>query len=96
MQSLDDINMILFCVRFQKCISVRNPEVSWCLLVILGDLGDKVGDFLVEAVPVVNIVVAEPEAGREDHEADVLLARLLRLLVQAGGQAVRHNGVILC
>ena len=85
-----------FCVRFQKCISVRNPDVSWCLLGVLGDFGDKVGDLLVEAVPVVDVVVAEPEAGREDHEADVLLARLLGLLVQADGQGVRHDGVILC
>ena len=67
----------------------------WCLFRVLGKLGDKVGDLLLEVVPGVDVIVAELEAGREDHEADVLLARLPRLLVQAGGQGVRHDGVIL-
>ena len=48
-----------------------------------------------EAVCSVDVSVSEAEAGGEGHEADVELALLPRLRVEAGRQRVRHNVVIL-
>ena len=48
-----------------------------------------------EAVCSVDVGVSEAEAGGEGHEADVELALLPRLRVEAGRQRVRHDGVIL-
>ena len=84
-----------YCDNVQKCICFRNPRVLWCLLRVLGDLGDKVGDLLLEVVPGVDVVVAETETSWQNHEADIFFARLPCLLVQADRQRVRHYSVIL-
>ena len=53
------------------------------------------GDSPREAVCCVDVCVSEAEAGGECHEADVELALLPRLRVEADRQRVRHDVVIL-
>ena len=65
------------------------------LLHVLGHLIDEGGDLRVEAVPGVDVVVAETETSWQNHKADILFARIPCLLVQADRQRVRHYSVIL-
>lgn len=62
---------------------------------VFSDLGNKAGDLGVEAIPGVDVTVAEAEAGGEREEAEIVLAGLPGLLVQPRRKVVWHYGVIL-